>query len=65
MFRGTGGSHVGLMLQNMWEKKGFNIHGILSCSKKSPRGHQTVGAAEKVALWVPEDDDEHGGLMES
>ena len=65
-FPGTGGSHVGLVLQSMWEKKVVDIHGVLSCSMKdqAPRGRPAVVVADMVALWVPEDDEEHGGLVE-
>ena len=36
-FPGTGGGHVGLVLQSMWEKKRVDIDGVLAVVKRSRR----------------------------
>ena len=66
------------MLQNMWEKKFYN-HGVLSCREMDSRlgvleddgrhrgvvirAGRAAAAVYTVLLMVPENEDEHGGLM--
>ena len=61
-----GGSHVDLMLQSMWEKKKWSISMVcLAVARRVSRLEvvRQCGTADIVASWVPEDDEEHGGLV--
>ena len=66
-FLGTGGGHVGLVLQSMWEKKGSTSMVYLVVARRTNRLEvvRQCGTTDKVESWVPEDDEEHGGLVES
>ena len=62
LFLGTGGGHVGLVLQSMWEKKGSTFMVHLALARRIGRLEvvRQCGTADIVASRVPEDDEEHG-----